>query len=224
MLQIRNLTKQFRHPDGGPLTAVRVEEFAAGPGEQVILAGPSGSGKTTLLHLIAGLMPPTAGEIRWDGEEIGALPEKKRDAWRAHNLGYVFQNFNLLSSLSVMENIMVASVFGGKPFGKEQQSAAAGLLARVGLADRAGAKPFRLSTGEQQRVAVVRALINKPRLILADEPTASLDRSNADIVLELLRRLADECGSTLILATHDPDVVARFPRVFALHRPGGEAI
>ncbi|MGL5511768.1 MAG: ABC transporter ATP-binding protein [Sporomusa sp.] len=220
MLELRNLTKQFRHPSGELLNVVHIEKFIARPGEQIILAGASGSGKTTLLHLIAGLLSPSAGEIAWNGKRIDTLPETKRTTWRAQNVGYVFQKFNLLPGLSVIENIMAASVLSGHPFGKTIQAKVKSLLSQVGLVGRANDRPQRLSTGEQQRVAVIRALINKPCLILADEPTASLDHDNAMIVLDLLQTLCHENQSTLLVATHDQDVKARFPHVYQLSRTG----
>ncbi|HEY3308145.1 MAG TPA: ABC transporter ATP-binding protein [Desulfuromonadaceae bacterium] len=222
MLEILNLVKQFRHPNGEMLTVTTVDQLQVEQGEQLILAGPSGSGKTTLLHLIAGLISPTTGEILWDGERIDHWPEDKRDVWRAYNVGYIFQNFNLLNGLSVLENILVAVAFGSQNSAKDRQKEIMELLVKVGLADRADEKPARLSTGEQQRVAVARALINKPRLILADEPTASLDRDNVKVVLELLQELCVQNHSTLVLATHDQEVMSRFGRVFEMRKQGRE--
>ncbi|BBB90278.1 MAG TPA: ABC transporter ATP-binding protein [Methylomusa anaerophila] len=222
MLEIHNLVKQFRHPNGEMITVTAVDQLRIGQGEQLILAGPSGSGKTTLLHLIAGLISPTAGEILWDEERIDHLPEARRDAWRAHNVGYIFQNFNLLNSLSVLENILVAVAFGSRSSSQGRRNEILPLLTKVGLADRADDKPARLSTGEQQRVAVARALINKPRLILADEPTASLDQGNVKVVLELLQELCEQNHSTLVLATHDREVMSRFPRILEMRRQGRE--
>jgi putative ABC transport system ATP-binding protein len=224
MLEIHNLVKQFHHPNGELLTVTTVDQLRVEQGEQLILAGPSGSGKTTLLHLIAGLIAPTTGEILWDGERINHWPEDKRDAWRAHNVGYIFQNFNLLNGLSVLENILVAVAFGSQNSPKDRQNEIMELLVKVGLADRADEKPARLSTGEQQRVAVARALINKPRLILADEPTASLDRDNVKVVLELLQELCVQNHSTLVLATHDQEVMSRFGRVFEMRKQGRELL
>ncbi|EGO62528.1 ABC transporter ATP-binding protein [Acetonema longum] len=218
MLEIHNVTKQFFHPNGELLTASRVEELALAAGEQLILAGPSGSGKTTLLHLVAGLLSPTSGEICWEGKRLDTLSESKRDRWRADHMGYIFQNFNLLPALTVAENIMVAAALRSRSFGGEQRRQAKEMLALVGLEDKSDNKPAHLSTGEQQRVAVVRALINKPRLILADEPTASLDRDNAAVVLDLLQSLCRENHSSLILSTHDPAVMAQFPRIYEMRR------
>jgi putative ABC transport system ATP-binding protein len=220
MLEVHKLIKQFRHPNGEMLTTTQVEHLLVCRGEQLIIAGPSGSGKTTLLHIIAGLTAPTTGEILWNGERIDLMSEGKRDTWRAYNLGYIFQNFNLLNSLSVIENIMVAAALGGQKSENHRRQESMKLLIQVGLADKSDYKPGRLSTGEQQRVAVARALINKPALILADEPTASLDRDNVKLVLDLLQTLCVENHSTLLLATHDNEVMASFPRIYEMRRPG----
>ena len=221
MLEVCRLIKKVHQPGSEPITITRVEHLFVARGEQLIIAGPSGSGKTTLLHMIAGLTAPTAGELLWDRQRLDLLSENERDIWRARNLGYIFQNFNLLNSLSVVENIMVAAAFGGEKRQDRQYHKSMQLLLQVGLADKAGYKPDRLSTGEQQRVAVARALINKPALILADEPTASLDRDNVKLVLKLLQALCAENHSTLLLATHDQEVIAGFPRIYEMRRPGG---
>lgn len=219
MLTLKNVVKEYRQPNGETVAVAKIGQLDIDPGDQLVLAGASGSGKTTLLHLIAGLIPLTSGEILWEGKRIDSLVERDQDAWRARNVGYIFQNFNLLPGLDVTENILVAAALGGRDAGGEQRRRIRDMLARVGLEKRADQKPARLSMGEQQRVAVVRSLINNPRLILADEPTASLDRDNASIVLDLLQTLCRERGSMLILATHDHDVIAHFQRVVELERP-----
>lgn len=220
MLEIRKLIKKVRQPDGEPLTIAAVEHLVVARGEQLIIAGPSGSGKTTLLHIIAGLTDPTAGELLWENKRIDILSPGERDVWRARNLGYIFQNFNLLTSLSAAENIMVAAAFGGEKRQDRRHQKSMRLLQQVGLADKAAYKPNRLSTGEQQRVAVARALVNNPALILADEPTASLDPANVKLVLQLLQTLCAENHSTLLLTTHDQEVMAGFPRMYEMRRPG----
>lgn len=221
MLEIHNLIKQYCHPSGETATVLDVADLVVHEGEQLIIAGPSGSGKTTLLHLIAGLLPPTAGEILWDGARLDRMPEAQRDRWRAQNIGYIFQSFNLLPALSAEENILAACAFAGRKWTDEYRKAAKELLARVGLIDKAHCKPSRLSMGEQQRVAVARALVNRPALILADEPTASLDQENIEKVLALIQSLCKEKNSTLLLATHDPIVLARFSRRYEM-RSGGK--
>ncbi len=221
MLDMKNLSKQYRSPEGQSITALYLQELQLESGEQVALAGPSGSGKTTLLHLISGLITPTTGEIRLDGERIDDLKGKKRDIWRGKNVGYIFQNYNLLNSLNALENILAAMAFGGVVPKSLQRKRAETLLREVGLAGRFYHRPHQLSGGEQQRVAVARALANEPRIVLADEPTASLDRENSQKVLELLTRLCREQNSLFILATHDQEVISRFTRIIKLQRLEG---
>ncbi len=218
MLEINDLIKQYRSPDGQLITVLRLGQLRLERGEQAALVGPSGSGKTTLLHLIAGLLTPTAGTITLAGQRVETLREKERDLWRARNVGYVFQSFNLLPNLNALENVLAASAFARVIPESQGRPRADELLRTVGLADRLQHRPSQLSIGEQQRVAVARALVNRPRLILADEPTASLDRENGRNVLELLRRLCREQESTLILATHDPAVMELFSRRIELER------
>ncbi|TCL76941.1 putative ABC transport system ATP-binding protein [Hydrogenispora ethanolica] len=218
MLEICNLQKQYPSPDGQTITALRLDNLRLERGEQAALVGPSGSGKTTLLHLVAGLLAPTAGTISLDGQRVDALREKERDVWRARNVGYVFQSFNLLPNLSALENVMAALVFARVERERAARLRAMELLRGVGLADRVHNRPSQLSIGEQQRVAVARALANRPRLILADEPTASLDRENGRNVLEILQWLCREQQSILILATHDHAVMELFPRRIELAR------
>ncbi len=219
MLEITELIKNYRNPDGQWTTVLALPQLSVVNCEQVALAGPSGSGKTTLLHLIAGLVTPTGGAIYLDGARVDALKGAERDHWRARNIGYIFQNYNLLSSLDVLENVLVAMAFARVIPPKRQRSRAEELLEAVGLVEHRHHHPRQLSGGEQQRVAVARALVNQPRLILADEPTASLDRENSVKVLELLAGLAGAHESMVILATHDQAVRERFERVVELERP-----
>jgi putative ABC transport system ATP-binding protein len=202
LLHIDGLKKSY-----GSHLVVNVAAFSLGNSEQRALYGGSGSGKTTFLHLIAGILSPDAGTITLSGTSLGSLREGARDAFRARHVGYVFQTFNLLQSLTALENVELAASFaGGKPRAHAEQ-----LLARVGLGDRFHYRPAQLSTGQQQRVAVARALINRPRLVLADEPTGNLDPAHRDEVVELLQEVCREVGSALLLVSHDPDVLARFP-------------
>lgn len=218
MLEITRLRKEYR--DGSQtVTAVTVDSLVLQAGEQVALTGPSGSGKTTLLHLVSGLLTPTSGEVRFAGTAVSAMPETGRDAWRAKTVGYVFQKLNLLAGLSVLENLLVAMSFAGTVPQPDRRRWASHLLAQVGLANRLDSRPHRLSTGEQQRVAIARAVVNKPRLILADEPTASLDQANALKALTLLRQLAAETNSILLVATHDRQIMSLLPRLYPLRQP-----
>lgn len=218
MLEINQVIKEYSDVLQ-TITAVAVESIIIQNGEQVALAGPSGSGKTTLLHLISGLMTPTTGTIKFDNVTISAMSETWRDTWRAQVVGYVFQRLNLLSSLNILDNLLVAMSFANTIPRKERRQWASQLLAQVGLSDKLAKFPYQLSMGEQQRVAVARAVINKPRLILADEPTASLDEENGLLVLAMLRQFAKESNSILLVATHDRQIMNQFERICVLRQP-----
>lgn len=222
MLEIKNLTKQVNNPNGTNLIIANVDRLSVKAGEQMLLVGPSGSGKTTLLHMIAGLLVPTSGTIQCDGVVLGDLSLKERDQWRAKNVGYIFQKLNLLEGLTVNENIGIAASFAGQKDKNKIRKDTMNLLELVGLADKANVKPTHLSIGEQQRIAVARAVINKPRLILADEPTASLDQANVLIVLELLKKLCHESNSKLLLSTHDQLVMSQFEHCYHVRPQGRE--
>lgn len=217
MLQLNHVRKEYI--DGSQMTtAVAVDDLTIKAGEQVALVGPSGSGKTTLLHLISGILMPTAGEITFDDIEVSGRPETWRDIWRANTVGYVFQKLNLLASMNVMDNLLVAMSFADAiPVNKQRQWAGQ-LLEQVNLADKYGKFPHQLSMGEQQRIAVIRAIVNKPRLILADEPTASLDQDNGLQVIELLLQLAKEFNSILLVSTHDRQIMSQFTRIYPLRQ------
>ena len=210
VLELRDLRKSFREADGGEIEVIRIRQFTLSPGEQVALAGQSGSGKSTLLNLIAGILLPDNGEIAVNGTEITRLSEAQRDRFRAANIGYVFQSFNLLQGFTALENVLLGQMFGR---GNGAPDHALKLLETVGLADRIDHKPRALSVGQQQRVAIARALVNAPSLVLADEPTGSLDAKNGEVVLELLQRICSETGHALLVVTHDAQVMARFPKV-----------
>lgn len=220
MLEVNHVCKDYR--DGArTITAVTIDHLVVNAGEQLAIVGPSGSGKTTLLHLISGLLTPTSGEIQFDSLPISTMPEIWRDAWRAKTVGYVFQKLNLLPSLNILDNLLVAMSFASVIPHKEQRQRAVELLGVVGLADRLASRTHQLSMGEQQRVAIARAVVNKPRLILADEPTASLDYDNSMVALTLLKRLAVETGSILLVSTHDRQIISLFDRVCQLGRAEG---
>jgi putative ABC transport system ATP-binding protein len=187
---------------------VDVPSFALDVGEQVALRGESGSGKTTFLHLIAGLLSSDAGELLLDGRNLAKLGEAQRDRLRADTLGYIFQTFNLLQGHTVLENVLLGMAFGR---GADRARATA-LLQRVGLADELRHRPRQLSTGQQQRVAVARALANRPKLVLADEPTGNLDTRHARESLALIREVCRENGAALLLVSHDEQVLAQFER------------
>lgn len=222
MLELNHVRKEFR--DGRQtITAVVVDSLTVKAGEQLALVGPSGSGKTTLLHLLSGLLTPTSGEIKYNDMKISAMPERWRDTWRSNTVGYVFQKFNLLDSLNILDNLLAAMSFADAIPKKHQHSRACDLLEQVGLADRLNSFPHQLSMGEQQRVAIARAIVNRPRLILADEPTASLDQANGLRVLALLRQLANESNSILLVSTHDIQIIHQFQRVFSLRQVSNNA-
>ncbi len=223
MLEIIQVRKEYRDVLQ-TITAVAVDHLMIQSGEQVALVGPSGSGKTTLLHLISGLLTPTAGEIKFNDIVISSMPETWRDTWRAKAVGYVFQKLNLLPSLTVLDNLLVAMSFAKVIPKKEQRQWASQLLDQVRLSDKLGKFPHQLSMGEQQRVAAARAVINKPSLILADEPTASLDQDNGVLVLDMLRQFAKESGSILVISTHDRQIMNQFERICSLRKQSEEVI
>jgi putative ABC transport system ATP-binding protein len=173
---------------------------------QIGLKGESGSGKTTFLNLIAGIIKPDAGSIQIDGNELTTLSESKRDRLRASTVGCVYQSFNLLQGYTCLENVLLAMAFGA---GRDRAFATS-LLQRVGLSHRLDYYPRQLSVGQQQRVAVARALANRPKLVLADEPTGNLDATNATETLALLRDTCAEQGAALLLVSHDREILARF--------------
>jgi ABC-type lipoprotein export system ATPase subunit len=214
LLAIDNLLKSFRSPEGDSHPVVRVDHFQVPAAAQIALRGESGSGKTTFLNLIAGILKPDSGRILLDGQEISALPEARRDRLRATSLGYIFQTFNLLQGYTCLENVLLGMSFGPGP----NRAAAEQLLQRVGLGHRLHHYPRQLSTGQQQRVAVARSLANRPKLVLADEPTGNLDRPNAREALHLIRQTCQENGAALLLVSHDPDLLAQFDLVHDFHQ------
>ena len=206
LLEIENLVKTYARPDGGEHRVVDVAAFALEAGAQRALRGESGTGKTTFLNLIAGILAPDRGTVRLDGREISSLGEAARDRLRAGTIGYIFQTFNLLQGHTALENVELGMAFGR---GVDRAHAEA-LLRRVGLGDKLAHFPRQLSTGQQQRVAVARALANRPKLVLADEPTGNLDRRHAREALELIREVCRESGAALLLVSHDERVLAAF--------------
>ena len=191
-------------------TVLALADWAVAEGERVALVGRSGSGKTTLLNLVAGLLLPDSGSVEVAGPDLAQLGEAARDRFRAGHVGYVFQTFHLLDGFSAEENVELGAIFsrGRLPAGRARE-----VLAEVGLADHAGKPPSKLSVGQQARVALARALVNRPQVLLADEPTGSLDEETGKSVLELLLGTAREHGITVLCATHDMQVAAAFDRV-----------
>ena len=210
MLVLQGVKKSFREPDGSVLPILDIEQFQVAAGEQMVLSGRSGCGKTTLLHIIAGLSRPDSGTVQIDGSDITKLAEVGRDRFRAEKIGYVFQTFNLLPGFSALENVLLGMSFGS---GRADADRARQLLERVGLGRRLTHKPAMLSVGEQQRVAVARALANRPKLLLADEPTANVDAGHQQQIVDLIRQSCQDEGVALVLVTHTPEVAQQFSRV-----------
>lgn len=213
MVECRDVEKRFATPARPTGGCWRLEELVIAPQERVLVTGPSGCGKTTLLNLVSGLLRPDSGTVTVDGVRVDQLSTSQADVFRGQRVGLIFQSFQLLTPLSVTENLLLGARYGRKWYGAEALRKAEVLLGQVGLGDRRHHRPGELSLGEQQRVAIARALINDPALLLADEPTASLDRRNADAVLELLFGLCAGNGTTLVAVSHDARVAERFDRV-----------
>jgi ABC-type lipoprotein export system ATPase subunit len=210
MLLLENVKKSYLEPDGHVLPILDIPRFEVASGEQMVLVGRSGCGKTTLLHVIAGISRADAGQIHLAGSEVGHFSESTRDRVRANLLGYVFQTFNLLPGFTALENVLLGMTFAR---GKRDPKRAKQLLERVGLSHRMTHKPRALSVGEQQRVAVARALANRPKLLLADEPTANIDPANQQKIVDLIRETCAEENIALVMVTHSTDVAGQFSRV-----------
>ncbi|ADV67279.1 ABC transporter ATP-binding protein [Deinococcus maricopensis] len=204
------LVRGVTHAYGADVT-LTYPDFTARAGEHLAITGPSGAGKTTLLHFIAGLLTPTSGDVTYGHTRVNALSEAARDAYRARTVGYVFQDFHLMPGYTALENVMLGLGLAGVR-GARARDAARAALTRLGLGERAHHTPRQLSTGERQRVALARAVAHGPGLLLADEPTAHLDRARATQALTLLQDTARDLGATLIVVSHDPLVIDAFAR------------
>ncbi len=217
LLEGRNLRKTYRMSRRNHVEALRGVEIKIEHGEMVALMGPSGSGKSTLMHILGLLHAPDTSdgpppELRINGTEVTSMSENVRTRMRADTMGFVFQSYNLVSTLTAAENVALAGEYAGSRR-REAMTAAGEALGWVGLGERADHRPMELSGGEQQRVAIARSLVNKPMLLLADEPTGNLDSGHSHEVLQLLRRFNRERGQTLLLVTHDADVGAFCDRI-----------
>lgn len=207
LLEVTGVRKAYPSPDGGAEHVVLdVPRFSLDAGVELAVAGTSGCGKTTFLNVIAGLTPADAGTVTFDGRIVSDLGEAARDRWRANELGYVFQTFNLLEGYTALENVMLGMMFGKGA----DRAFATSLLETLGLGHRLGHRPSQMSIGQQQRVALARALASRPRLVLADEPTGNLDPHFALEALELLRGLCREHGAALLCISHDLRVLEAF--------------
>lgn len=210
MLCLTHVKKSYSEANGNRLPVLDIESYRLEKGEQAVMIGRSGGGKSTLLHVIAGISRPDSGQIEIEGLDITRLSEAGSDRFRAEKIGYVFQTFNLMAGFTALENVMLGMTFAR---GRKDTSRAKDLLKRVGLDHRLHHKPNALSVGEQQRVAVARALANRPRLLLADEPTANVDPANQQHVIDLIRGSCAEEEVALLLVTHATEVADQFERV-----------
>ena len=215
-IQVRGVTKTFRGK-GEDVTPLRDLDLTVASGDLVALMGPSGSGKTTLLHLIAGIDQATSGTVLVEGTDVGRLRGRKLARWRNRHIGFVFQNYNLVPVLTAWENVELPLLLTGDRAGVRAQKVGVALEA-VGLSDRASHLPRQLSGGQQQRVAIARAIVAAPPLLLADEPTGSLDEQAADGVLKLLRTLHERFQQTVVVVTHDPRAAKACRRVVRLEK------
>ena len=218
LLKLTRVSRRYDSPNqSGALTVLNDVSLEVLPGESLAIVGPSGSGKSTLLHIIGTLDRPTSGSVALNGQDLGTLDDQQLAVVRNRQIGFVFQSHYLLPQCTVMENVLVPTLASAEAAARDGASERAGrLLKRVGLGERFSHRPGELSGGERQRVAVVRALINQPQLLLADEPTGSLDQSSARELGQLLLDLNREEGVTLIVVTHAPDLARRMGRVLEL--------
>jgi len=201
------ITQGIQHRYGAEV-ALEYPDFTLEQGGQMVVTGPSGSGKTTLLHFVAGLIRPSSGSVTVNGQDITRLSESERDRFRSRNIGYVFQDFHLMDGYTALENVLLGLGLASK----QNRERALEVLNLVGLSKRTGHTSRQLSTGERQRVALARAVAHKPKILLADEPTAHLDRERAEGALELLGSTASSIGASLLVVTHDELVMEVFPR------------
>jgi len=201
------------HTPGGPVFALDGVSFTVDAGSSVAITGPSGCGKSTLLGVIGGLAVPTAGVVRIGGEEVSSLPDRRRSDFRRTHVGFVYQADNLLPFLTVVENVELQFALDGRSSGVDRSLE---LLDKLGLADEAHRLPDHLSGGQRQRAAVARAVVHRPEVILADEPTGALDAANAAGVIDLLLQVQREIGATLVMVTHDRDAARRMDRRIGL--------
>ena len=213
---LENVRKSYRTPEGAVSDVIRLQKFKVDKGAQRVITGRSGSGKTTLLNIIGGIVTPEEGRVSVEGTDISALSEAARDRFRARTIGTVFQTFNLIQGYTALENVLLGMLFAGKV----EKVRATALLDRVGLKDRLAYLPTEMSVGQQQRVSIARALANNPSLILADEPTGNLDPATGETIIALLKDVCRESGATLLIVTHQPQVMASFADVADLSTMG----
>jgi putative ABC transport system ATP-binding protein len=208
LIETKEVTRSYQMGTN-QVTALDHVSIGIGEGEFVSIQGTSGSGKSTLLNLLGGLDQPTSGEVFFDSQPLGPLSKKQMARYRRHSVGMIFQNFNLIPTMTAAENVKLALAFGGMR-GVERRARADALLTRVGLSDRMDHRPSEMSGGEQQRVAIARALANSPRVLLADEPTGNLDSTRARELLALLREMVEHDRLTVLLVTHDHELASSY--------------
>jgi putative ABC transport system ATP-binding protein len=211
LVQVKDVVKSFA-VGGGEITVLKGISFAVKNGEFVSIVGPSGNGKSTLLNMITGIDRPTKGEVIVTGREVHRMSENKLAAWRGQHVGIIFQFFQMLPALSLLQNVMLPMDFAKKFPARERRERAMELLETVGIADQANKLPSMVSGGQQQRSAIARALANDPEIIVADEPTGNLDTRTAQDIFELFSTLVQQ-GKTMVMVTHDKEVARRVPRV-----------
>jgi putative ABC transport system ATP-binding protein len=211
LIEARGVKKVFGHGET-QVRAVRGIDLAVRPGEFVAIMGPSGSGKSTFLHILGGLDVPDEGQVLFEGVDMGTLDDHRRTLLRRRRMGFVFQSFNLIPTLTAVENVELPLVLDGVASGEASQRAAE-MLTLVEMSHRHAHFPTQLSGGEQQRVAIARALVSRPALILADEPTGNLDTKTGTQIIELLRMMASDHGDTVVMVTHDPTIAEKADRI-----------
>ncbi|MFF7406076.1 ABC transporter ATP-binding protein [Streptomyces murinus] len=216
MYELKNVTKRYTRGKES-VHALDGVDLVIGDGDRLVIQGPTGGGKSTLLQMLGGLDRPTSGEVVLDGIDLAKLSEARLTRVRSENIGFVFQSFNLIPTLTAQENVETALV----PLGikvKERRELAADALTSVGLGERLGHLPSEMSGGQQQRVAIARALVKKPKVLLADEPTGNLDESTRDEIMDVLERLWKEHGLTFVMVTHDSSLAKKAPRVATIRK------
>ncbi|MFJ6083927.1 ABC transporter ATP-binding protein [Streptomyces sp. NPDC092369] len=216
MYELRGVTKRYTRGKDAVVALDNVD-LAIADGDRLVIQGPTGGGKSTLLQMLGGLDRPTAGEVVLDGTDLAKLSEAKLTRVRSENIGFVFQSFNLIPTLTAQENVETALVPLGIK-GKDRRERAAEALKSVGLGERLGHLPSEMSGGQQQRVAIARALVKEPKVLLADEPTGNLDESMRDEIMDVLQRMWKELGLTFIMVTHDSSIAKRAPRVATIRK------
>lgn len=217
MIKLRNL-KMTYHDNEAVIDALKIDKIDIKDGKQVVFTGSSGSGKTTLFNLISGLILPTEGNVIIDNKDITELAEVERDLFRANNIGYVFQDFNLFPEFTVMQNVLLPMSFSERYNKKEMKEKAEDILKKVGMENKANQKVKTLSGGEKQRVAIARSIVNRPKIILADEPTGNLDFKNGIKIMDLLKQVAKDEDATLLVITHNHSQLDMFDEVIDIEK------